>query len=522
MKLKKIGYLALISSALCNINMAIAQSCPAPPTYDVVLYFDNSGSISTSEFNSAQASVAEIAKSVLSVPGNRLAVLNWGCTGDAINKDGCRLDLATGDSIPGGWSTNPDDFSYAGANNPDNKVCRSFGPAGLADGCQRTLSTTISSDYAQDALRVLDDALYAQGQGGGTNSFDNAPELPSEPIQRLMIIHLTDAFGSGTSTIKNVPLGDTGGDYYYSNYMKYNRNAIIVSVGIRSGSGNYSSVRNQLGAFASKGGSGIYYDVEHQNASSSIEDDMGAPRHAVTVEGGFDSASILEATDLAFEDTTPPCVILTKRSTGGTGNFNFVEGTNGLPANLSISTVSENPAAATGFYLSSTGANTSIREIVSPGWDLASITCTDSNNSNVPVVADLIVGRLTIPASEARPAEKLTCTFTNQQKSADLSVTKTANSDSYLPGDAAVYTIVVANAGPFAADNAVITDDWTASPGLDCSAGPIRCTASGSVGTQCPASIAPADLQSGLAIPALPNGGAVTIVLECKVTATGL
>jgi uncharacterized repeat protein (TIGR01451 family) len=104
---------------------------------------------------------------------------------------------------------------------------------------------------------------------------------------------------------------------------------------------------------------------------------------------------------------------------------------------------------------------------------------------------------------------------------ADLRIEKTNPDTELESGASTTYTITVTNDGPDAADGAVVSDDWTTIPGLDCSAGPLTCTASGTAGTQCPAAVTPAQLQAGVAIPALPNGGVVTFALTCEVTATG-
>lgn len=111
---------------------------------------------------------------------------------------------------------------------------------------------------------------------------------------------------------------------------------------------------------------------------------------------------------------------------------------------------------------------------------------------------------------------------------ADLTITKASTTSPVVAGDTITYSITVTNNGPSAANNAIVIDDWTTQPGLDCSAtavppGTATCAASGTAGTQCPApaSVTPAGLQAGLAIPALPNGGIVTFTLQCAVTATG-
>ncbi|RYE65731.1 MAG: DUF11 domain-containing protein, partial [Oxalobacteraceae bacterium] len=109
---------------------------------------------------------------------------------------------------------------------------------------------------------------------------------------------------------------------------------------------------------------------------------------------------------------------------------------------------------------------------------------------------------------------------------ADLSITKTDNVGTVTSDGTTTYTVVATNNGPAAANNPVVRDDWTLVPGLDCSTatgppGVAACAASGTVGTQCPATVTPELLQTGLAIPALPSGGVVTFTVLCRVTATG-
>ena len=109
--------------------------------------------------------------------------------------------------------------------------------------------------------------------------------------------------------------------------------------------------------------------------------------------------------------------------------------------------------------------------------------------------------------------------------SADLSVTKTSTTSPVTPGGNIAYSIVATNNGPSAVANPIVSENWTALPGLDCSTttggGIATCVASGTAGTQCPATVTPELLQTGLAIPALPSGGVVTFTLLCRVTATG-
>ena len=97
--------------------------------------------------------------------------------------------------------------------------------------------------------------------------------------------------------------------------------------------------------------------------------------------------------------------------------------------------------------------------------------------------------------------------------SADLSVTKDDGSADVVAGGVTSYTIVAANAGPSAADGAVVTDP--AATGLAKLS--ISCSAQG--GASCPTGLTTATFQAGVAIPSFPAGSTVTFVLAAQVTA---
>lgn len=122
--------------------------------------------------------------------------------------------------------------------------------------------------------------------------------------------------------------------------------------------------------------------------------------------------------------------------------------------------------------------------------------------------------------AEFTPAagDDLDCTITNTAFAADLSITKTDGKTQYTPGTTSSYTIVVGNAGPSAASNAVFTDPAItnfAVAGVTC----------GSTigGATCPtvANTTVALMQgTGIVIPSLPVGGSVTFTVTGTIGAS--
>ena len=117
--------------------------------------------------------------------------------------------------------------------------------------------------------------------------------------------------------------------------------------------------------------------------------------------------------------------------------------------------------------------------------------------------------------------DDVTCTFTNTRRTTDVLIQKTATPVLAVSGEHVVFTLVVTNHGPTPVDGATLQDPAVA--GLDCTAAGLpapTCSVTG--GASCPASLTASGLQSGIAIPTLPNGGVVTIGLTCRVTASGV
>lgn len=121
------------------------------------------------------------------------------------------------------------------------------------------------------------------------------------------------------------------------------------------------------------------------------------------------------------------------------------------------------------------------------------------------------------------PGDDTPGTHVGRTCKADVRVTKTNTpasgpsdlaDDTVAAGAATSYSIVVSNAGPFPADNAVLRDPAT--PGLTCTT--LTCTVT-SGAAACPASPTVSALQSpaGLVLPALPANSALTFTLGCAV-----
>jgi len=120
----------------------------------------------------------------------------------------------------------------------------------------------------------------------------------------------------------------------------------------------------------------------------------------------------------------------------------------------------------------------------------------------------------TIPDFDASGSASASVTMTDET---DLSITKSVEPESARVGDTVTYVLEVGNAGPLAADGAIVSDP--AVTGLDCGAAVISCSATGDAA--CPASPTIAGLQgAGLVIPTLPVGGGVRIEFACEVTGT--
>jgi uncharacterized repeat protein (TIGR01451 family) len=140
--------------------------------------------------------------------------------------------------------------------------------------------------------------------------------------------------------------------------------------------------------------------------------------------------------------------------------------------------------------------------------------------SGTAITAGTVVNTATVALpvgfNDPTPSNNIaTATTTITTPSADLSINKSNGVNTLASGGVTAYTIVVGNAGPSAANNAVITD--TASAGLI----PLSVACSAQGGAVCPVSLNTSTFQTGMTIATFPAGGTLTFTLNAQVSAVG-
>lgn len=226
----------------------------------------------------------------------------------------------------------------------------------------------------------------------------------------------------------------------------------------------------------------------------------------------------------AFTNSTTRITVV-KNTQLGNGAFDFTA-TGNRAATFQVTTAGgtgSNASALARVNPVTPGTTETITETVPAGWRLESIACTSLSPAGATATVGTVSGSgITVPLQSGHD---ITCTWLNHKLTADVRLTKTntpgVNADADQPGDAVVsgapssYAITVTNAGPDAADGALIADP--APTGLVCPTA--SCAAGG--GASCPAATGAALVSAlqagGVAIPLLPVGGSVTLTLSCTV-----
>ena len=177
---------------------------------------------------------------------------------------------------------------------------------------------------------------------------------------------------------------------------------------------------------------------------------------------------------------------------------------------------------------------TTISGIEGAGLVIAQLSAGHTVTFTIVATVQALNGSVTNAVSLTIPPDVIDSNTSNNSASdndnvlavANLAITKTNNTNTLVAGSTTSYTLTVSNFGPSPADNSVLRD--TPSAGLSC-IGPVSCTSNdgnlavctgGTVGTP-DAAIALATLLSGATLPRLRQGGVLSLVLQCGVTATG-
>lgn len=222
----------------------------------------------------------------------------------------------------------------------------------------------------------------------------------------------------------------------------------------------------------------------------------------------YADSNIVNNTSSASFTVACPQIVVAKTSSGGVGTFAFT-GSNGI-ANQSITTTTAGTqATGTGQTTAASNQSTQLIETAQTGWTLTGVTCTGLGAGGT-ATPDLANRRVTLDSAATDTTGPITCSFANRRTAADLSITKSNGVTQVVRGQPFNYSIVVSNAGPDAADGAVVADPSVS--GLSCSA--VSCGGA-SGGATCPTGLTVSGLQAGVAIPTLPANSALTFTLTC-------
>jgi uncharacterized repeat protein (TIGR01451 family) len=253
-------------------------------------------------------------------------------------------------------------------------------------------------------------------------------------------------------------------------------------------------------------------------ASSSTQEDVSITGTTPTVA---DIQAAKSGTSFAYVGD-PVSYILTV-SNNGPANAGTVTVADIVPANIGTVTWvcvviggtgdCDGPASGTG--ASGSGNNINLPQVVLNSGAAIQITVAGTAITS-GTVTNFVTATLATPGlTDSNPSNNsATATTRIDPRTADLLVIKSNGVSTLTTGAVTVYTINVGNNGPAPVSNAVLIDPTSA--GL--TALSVSCTAFG--GAVCPAGLTTATLAAGIAIPSLPVGSTVSILLSAQVTAT--
>lgn len=195
----------------------------------------------------------------------------------------------------------------------------------------------------------------------------------------------------------------------------------------------------------------------------------------------------------------------------------------GGPATVTTTGTTTTPTQVATLSPATVGSSYTLSEAAAGGAVLTDYTSTYSCTNARAGSAAGSTGSTTSFNFTPAAGDDLTCTFSNASIArADLSIVKTSNVPTVQAGGLIIYTLTAANAGPSAANGAVIRD--APGVGLDCTTPSTTATCTASGGAVCPgATVLVSNLlgAAGVTIATFPPGGSVVITLQCRVTASG-
>ncbi len=348
---------------------------------------------------------------------------------------------------------------------------------------------------------------------------------------------LYGATNQGTNTLARITLNDAASTAALATTTWASPNIGGI------GSAFYDRASNQFYVF--NNGTSNFYEITNFAAGTPVATTVTAIAPTF-IPGGYvsnatDGASCILATVQQANIGIAKSIAPTTTVTGGqTVTFTLVVSNIG-PSPAGTTTVSDNLPAGLTFVGASTAAGTYTS--ASGNWVLPSLPANTSRTltlvatvnttgtgttafANVATVGQAqATGTTTVVLLPDPSTANNTSTATaSVVRSANLQITKTDGLGTVTAGSTTTYTLTVANLGPFAVANALLTDPVT--PGLSCTAAP-TCVVVTAPAT-CPVvgagagQLSIANLQgAGVQIPNLSAGGRLAIRVTCGVTATG-
>ena len=177
---------------------------------------------------------------------------------------------------------------------------------------------------------------------------------------------------------------------------------------------------------------------------------------------------------------------------------------------------------------------TTVSNIEGAGLVLPQLSAGHTVTFTIVATVQALNGSVTNAVSLTIPPDVIDSNTTNNTASdtdnvlgvANLAITKSNNTNTLVAGSTTNYTITVSNFGPSPADGALLRD--APSAGLSCT-GPVACTSNNGNLAVCPGgtvgspntAVPLATLIGGASLPVFRQGGVLSLVLSCGVTATG-